>query len=60
MSELEMSAVQTENVLIRAGKCTVTVLPQFGGKIASIRIGRTGAAAVAACAYRAPHSDNGI
>src|ERR1700739_4976082 len=28
-----------ENVLIRAGECTVTVLPRFGGKIASIRIG---------------------
>ena len=28
-----------ENVLIRAGECTLTVLPQFGGKIASIRIG---------------------
>ena len=28
-----------ENVLIRAGECTLTVLPHFGGKIASIRIG---------------------
>ncbi|HET7104387.1 MAG TPA: hypothetical protein VFI20_09915 [Terracidiphilus sp.] len=27
-----------ENVLIRAGECAVTILPQFGGKIASIRI----------------------
>ncbi|HEY2859585.1 MAG TPA: hypothetical protein VGJ21_14285 [Terracidiphilus sp.] len=26
-----------ENVLIRAGDCSVTLLPQFGGKIASIR-----------------------
>jgi len=30
---------KTENVLIRAGECTVTVLPDFGGKIASIRVG---------------------
>jgi galactose mutarotase-like enzyme len=30
---------EIENVLIRAGECVVTVLPQFGGKIASIRIG---------------------
>jgi galactose mutarotase-like enzyme len=28
-----------ENVLIQAGDCVVTVLPQFGGKIGSIRIG---------------------
>jgi galactose mutarotase-like enzyme len=28
-----------ENVLIRAGECAVTMLPRFGGKIASIRIG---------------------
>jgi galactose mutarotase-like enzyme len=33
------SVAKSENVLIRAGECTVTVLPQFGGKIASIRIG---------------------
>jgi len=39
MPGLETSAVGTENVLIRAGECSVTVLPQFGGKIASIRIG---------------------
>lgn len=31
-------AARTENVLIRAGECAVTVLPRFGGKIASIRI----------------------
>src|SRR5579871_2729828 len=29
-------ATAKENVVIRAGSCTVTVLPQFGGKIASI------------------------
>ncbi len=39
MAELETNAVKTENVLIRAGDCTVTLLPRFGGKIASIRIG---------------------
>src|SRR5579863_5588958 len=27
-----------ENVLIRAGDCAVTVLPQFGGKISSIYV----------------------
>ena len=32
-------AAKTENVLICAGQCSVTVLPRFGGKIASIRIG---------------------
>jgi galactose mutarotase-like enzyme len=30
---------EKENVLIQAGKCAVTILPQFGGKIASIRVG---------------------
>lgn len=32
-------AAKSENVLIRAGDCALTVLPQFGGKIASIRVG---------------------
>ena len=32
-------AARTENVLISAGACAVTILPRFGGKIASIRIG---------------------
>lgn len=27
-----------ENVLIQSGNCSVTILPQFGGKIASIRV----------------------
>lgn len=27
-----------ENVLIRSGNCSVTILPHFGGKIASIRV----------------------
>jgi hypothetical protein len=37
MSETE--AVEKENVVMRAGDCSVTILPQLGGKIASIRIG---------------------
>ena len=39
MPGLESSVATIENVLIRAGDCAVTVLPRFGGKIASIRIG---------------------
>ncbi|MGA8742454.1 MAG: hypothetical protein WB561_14810 [Terracidiphilus sp.] len=39
MAESLSSDVKIENVLIRAGECAVTILPQFGGKIASIRIG---------------------
>jgi len=34
-----IAAAKSENVLICAGECTATILPQFGGKIASIRIG---------------------
>lgn len=30
---------ESENVLIRAGDCTVTFLPRFGGKVASIKVG---------------------
>jgi galactose mutarotase-like enzyme len=30
--------VQKENVLIQVGECTITVLPQFGGKVASILV----------------------
>jgi galactose mutarotase-like enzyme len=33
------SSIEIENVLIQAGECAVTVHPQFGGKIGSIRIG---------------------
>jgi galactose mutarotase-like enzyme len=33
------AGITEENVLIRAGACSLTVLPQLGGKIASIRIG---------------------
>jgi galactose mutarotase-like enzyme len=36
---VEKEAIEKENVLIQAGRCAVTILPQFGGKIASIRIG---------------------
>ena len=39
MSGEGIIAAQTENVLISAGDCKVTVLPKVGGKIASIRIG---------------------
>ncbi|MGA7241612.1 MAG: aldose epimerase [Terracidiphilus sp.] len=39
MTESLASDVKIENVLIRVGECAVTVLPRFGGKIASIRIG---------------------
>jgi galactose mutarotase-like enzyme len=39
MAGFGASVAKSENVLIRTGECTVTVLPQFGGKIASIRIG---------------------
>ena len=33
------NAAKSENVLIQASECRVTVLPKMGGKIASIRIG---------------------
>jgi galactose mutarotase-like enzyme len=33
----EQNAAEKENVLIRAGKCAVTLLPGLGGKIASIQ-----------------------
>jgi galactose mutarotase-like enzyme len=39
MAKIEASVAGIENVLIQAGDCAVTVLPQFGGKIASIQIG---------------------
>ena len=39
MTEFAASITKIENVLIRSGACAVIVLPQFGGKIASIRIG---------------------
>lgn len=38
MAETVATPANIENVLICAGACSVTVLPQFGGKIASIRI----------------------
>jgi galactose mutarotase-like enzyme len=34
-----VEAFRKENVVIRAGDCSVTILPCLGGKIASIRIG---------------------
>src|SRR3954447_23548000 len=39
MAEVRTPIAESENVLIRAGECLVTVLPRFGGKIASIRVG---------------------
>jgi galactose mutarotase-like enzyme len=39
MAEVGTPIAESENVLIRAGECLVTVLPRFGGKIASIRVG---------------------
>ena len=38
MVEGSIAAAQKENVLILAGDCSVTVLPEFGGKIASIQV----------------------
>jgi hypothetical protein len=40
MAEGRTSIAESENVLIAAGECEVTVLPRFGGKISSIRIGQ--------------------
>jgi len=41
MAEGRTSIAESENVLIAAGECEVTVLPRFGGKISSIRIGQS-------------------
>ena len=38
MIEQGLSRSEKENVLIHAGACSVTVLPLFGGKIASIKL----------------------
>jgi len=38
MSEQCLSRIGKENVLIRAGDCSITVLPHLGGKISSIRL----------------------
>jgi galactose mutarotase-like enzyme len=35
----ERAAAEKENVVIRAGDCSVTILPRLGGKIGSIKIG---------------------
>lgn len=39
MTKQLVDPAQIENVLMTAGECAVTMLPRFGGKIASIRIG---------------------
>ncbi|HUX28607.1 MAG TPA: hypothetical protein VMV39_07455, partial [Terracidiphilus sp.] len=33
-----MNVLEKENVLIQIGNCSVTILPNLGGKIASIRV----------------------
>ena len=38
MAEAVVVGVEKENVLIQAGACSLTILPHFGGKIASLRI----------------------
>jgi galactose mutarotase-like enzyme len=38
MAEMLVHRAGKENVLIRAGKSSLTILPQMGGKIASIRV----------------------
>jgi galactose mutarotase-like enzyme len=38
MGESGFAGIDKENVLIQAGVCSLTVLPELGGKIASIRI----------------------
>ena len=39
MAEGRTPIAESENVLIAAGECDITVLPRFGGKISSMRIG---------------------
>jgi galactose mutarotase-like enzyme len=39
MAKGRATIAESENVLIRSGECAITILPRFGGKIASIRIG---------------------
>ena len=36
----QVSLIEKENVVMRAGDCSVTILPALGGKIASIRVGQ--------------------
>src|SRR5258708_4225990 len=38
MAEMGLIGVGEENVLIRAGECSLTLLPHLGGKIASISV----------------------
>jgi galactose mutarotase-like enzyme len=39
MAKAVRSGVAEENVVIRAGGCSLTILPRLGGKIASIKVG---------------------
>ncbi len=41
MSETNQVGIAEENVLIQAGACSVSIVPQFGGKIASLRVSGT-------------------
>ena len=36
--ETELINTEKENVLMQAGNCSVTIFPELGGKIASIRV----------------------
>ena len=38
MTQEAITKIEKENVLIQVGDCTVTVLPQFGGKVSSILV----------------------
>ncbi len=54
-----------ENVIIGmmslvAGECAVTVLPQFGGKISSIKIGERELLQPPACLHCAANPDDGL
>jgi galactose mutarotase-like enzyme len=40
MAKARDTIAESENVLIHSGECAITILPRFGGKIASIRVGQ--------------------
>jgi hypothetical protein len=50
---IEEVEVAKENVVMRAGRCALTLLPHLGGKIASIRIGDQQMLQAPLAAYRA-------
>lgn len=51
MGKLASPVVAKENVLIQAGRCSLTILPHLGGKIASLRVSslRSGSSHVEDC-----------